>query len=90
MYGWDPGGFGLAILRNDFCDAVCRAHPALSSETLRGIAKWFYNTRLPDAFGSDEKIKEWKMLTNQQRREAMEGLGLCPTVFDILRTIPGP
>lgn len=89
MYGWEPGSFGMAILRNDFRDAVCRAHPALSAEHLREIARWFYNVRLPDAYGSNEKIESWMSLTNEQRREIMEDIRLCPTVFDILRTVPG-
>lgn len=91
MYGWEPGGFGMAILRNDFFEAVCRAHPSLTSEHLRQIARWFYNTRLPqEAYGSDEKIEEWKALSNEQRKEIMEDLKLCPTLFDVLRRTPGP
>jgi len=89
MYGWEPGGFGMAILRNDFCAAVIRAHPSLSADHIRDIAKWFYNTRLPDAFWDEEKIKAWKALSNEQRREIMIDLKLCQSVFDVLRDVPG-
>lgn len=91
MYGWEPGSLGLAILENDFCAAVCRAHPSLSAEHLRHIAKWFYNTRLPrSAYGSAKNILYWKSLSDEQRREIMEDHKLCPTVFDVLRATPGP
>jgi hypothetical protein len=91
MYGWEPGSFGMAILRNDFFAAVCHAHPSLTAEHLRDIARWFYNIRLPGAaYGSDEKINAWKKLTDEERKEIMEDLRLCPTLFDILRSVPGP
>lgn len=91
MYGIEPGGFGMAILRNDFADAVVRAHPSLTAEHLRQIARWFYNTRLPaDAYGSHEKIEAWVALSDERRREIMEDRGLCPTLFDVLRRTPGP
>lgn len=90
MYGIDPGGFGIAILRNDFCNAVCKAHVSLTSNHLRHIAIWFMNTRLPeDSHGSGEKIKQWQSLTDDQRRAAMEDVGLYPTLFDVLRSVPG-
>jgi hypothetical protein len=89
MYGWEPGSFGMAILRNDFAEAVLRAHPALKLDHLKDIAKWFYNTRLPDAFGTEENIRAWKELSNEQRKEIMIDLKLCQTVFDVLRDVPG-
>lgn len=89
MYGWEPGGFGMAVLQNDFAGAVMRAHPSISVEHLRGIALWFYNVRLPDAYGSEEKVRAWIALTDEERKEIMESLKLCPTVFDILRAVPG-
>lgn len=89
MYGWDPGSFGRAALRNDFANAVLRAHPSLSVDHLREIARWFKNTRLPDAYGSDGKIEAWQSLSNETRREIMEDLHLSPTLFSILRSVPG-
>lgn len=90
MYGYEPGGFTTAVLRNDFASAITRAHPSLTSENLRDIARWFFNVRLPDAFGTQEKIDAWRSLTNEQRQEIMEDHRLCATVFDILRGVPGP
>lgn len=91
MYGLEPGGFGMAILRNDFVDAVCRAHRSLTADHFREIALWFSNTRLPrDSYGSDDNIEKWKRLSNEERRIIMEDLKLCPTVFDVLRGVPGP
>ena len=89
MYGWEPGGFGMAVLENNFIEAVLRAHSSLTADHLRDIARWFLNTRLPDAYGSEEKVKAWIALTDEQRQEIMESLRLCPTVFDVLRAVPG-
>lgn len=86
-YGWEPGGFGMAILRNNFCDAVCRAHPSLSSENLRHIAKWFANSPPPMSFGSDTKIEAWKALTDDERRDIMIEYRLRPSVIDILKGV---
>ena len=90
-YGIEPGGFGMAVLRNDFIESVLRAHPVLQSKNLKDIARWFSNTRLPkDAWGSTEKINNWIHLPDDDRREIMEELKLCPTLFDILRSVPLP
>ena len=86
-YGIDPGSFGMAILRNDFFDAVVRAHRTLSSDHLRSISKWFLNVAPSIAFGSEEKIKEWKALSDEERRDIMIELRLRPSEFDILRGI---
>lgn len=91
MYGWEPGSFGMAILENNFFDAVLHAHHALSMDHMRGIVQWFHNTRLPRAaHGSIEKVEAWRKLSDNQRKEIMEDLRLCPTLFDILRRVPGP
>lgn len=84
-YGIDPGSFGMAILRNDFFDAVIRAHRALTSEHLRNISRWFLNVAPKIAFGSEEKIKDWKALSDEERRDIMIEWRLRPTEFDILR-----
>jgi len=87
-YGWDPGGFGMAILRNDFSGAVLRAHPALTSENLRHIAKWLSNSPPPASFGSDTKISEWQALTDEERRDIMIEYRLRPSVIDVLMGAP--
>lgn len=86
-YGWDPGGFGTAILRNDFFGAVLRAHPVLTSDHLRSIAKWFSNIPPPASFGSDAKIEAWKALIDDERRDIMIEYRLRPSVVDILRGV---
>jgi hypothetical protein len=84
-YGIDPGSFGMAVLRDSYSEAVVRAHQALTSEHLRSIAKWLYNVPPKQAFGSDEKIKQWKTFTDEARRDIMIELRLRPSEFDILR-----
>lgn len=84
-YGWDPGSFGMAILRNSFMDAVARAHRALTAEHMREIAVWFANVPPPMSFGSDAKIEAWKALTDDERRDIMIEYRLRPSVIDILK-----
>ena len=86
-YGWDPGSFGVAILRNDFAGAVLRAHRALTAECFRSIAIWFANVPPPMAFGSDAKIEAWKALTDDERRDIMIEHRLRPSVIDVLKGI---
>jgi len=84
-YGLDPGSFGMAVLRDSFSEAVVRAHRALTAKHLRHIAKWLYNIPMKQAYGSDEKVTAWKLLTDEERRDIMIELRLRPDEFEILR-----
>lgn len=87
-YGWDPGGFGMSILKNDFINAVCRAHPVLSVENLRHIAKWLINYAPTGSFASAENVKSWITKTDEERRDIMIEYQLRPSVVDILKGAP--
>lgn len=87
-YGWDPGSFGTAILRNNFMDAVARAHRHLTAECFRQMAVWFANVPPPMSFGTDAKIEAWKALTDDERRDIMIEYGLRPSVIDVLMGTP--
>ena len=84
-YGIPPGGFMTAVLCNDFCDAVCRAHPMLTAETLRSLAKWLINCAPSDSFGSADKMRRWQSLTNDERKDIMILYRLRPSVVEILK-----
>ena len=84
-YGLEPGSFGMAILRNDFMDAVCRAHPNVTSLGMRGMAKWWMNVAPPGSYGSREAITRWIAKTDEERRDIMIECKLRPSEFDILR-----
>lgn len=56
--GTKPGDFLQAVLRNDFCTAVCRADKE-NSECLVAIAQWVYNELPGPAWGSEKKVNTW-------------------------------
>jgi len=87
-YGWNPGGFGMAILRNNFMDATARAHRSLTAEHFRQIAIWFANVPPPMSFGSDAKIESWAALSDNERRDIMIEYRLRPSVIDVLMGSP--
>lgn len=87
-YGWNPGGFGMCILQNDFIGAVCRAHPLLTADHLRNIAKWLINHAPDEGYGSSRHTAEWMNKTDEERRAIMIEYRLRPDVIDILKGEP--
>ena len=83
-HGIEPGSFGMAVLSNDFYSAVARAHPSLTSASLRELANWMINTAPRDSYGSMENINKWKALSDDQRRDIMIDCKLRPSVIDVL------
>lgn len=86
-YGLSPGSFGVAVLDNDFCSAVCRSHPALTTGHLRHIAKWLMHFAPANSYGSSIRRQAWMEKTDDERREIMIECGLRPSVVDILKGI---
>jgi hypothetical protein len=84
-YGIEPGGFGMAVLSNDFAGAVCRAHAMLTANTFRDLAKWLISCAPLESYGNNENIKSWKSKTDEERRDIMIEYGLRPSVIDILK-----
>lgn len=83
-FGWEPGGFFVAVLANDCLGALTRSHPSNTMETLKNLAKWIINNCPEEAFGSYAKVDKWTRLTNEQRREILENKGLVKTPWQIL------
>lgn len=84
-YGLDPGGFCMAVLQNNFANAICRAHRSLSAECLRSISMWLMAYGPSYSYGSIEDITSWMRKTDIARRDIMIENFLRPSEFDILR-----
>ena len=56
--GLQPGGFMLAVLRNDFIDAVTRADP-INRACLHDWAMWLWNEAPSKCWGSAAKVENW-------------------------------
>lgn len=57
--GVPPGDFGVAVLTNDFAEAVARADSE-NQEHLVEIAKYVYNELPLGCWGSKEQVQNWK------------------------------
>lgn len=58
-YGYLPGGFLQALLRNDLCDAINRADQ-LNLIHLYTWAKWLQNAAPSGCYGSRENVQSWE------------------------------
>jgi hypothetical protein len=83
-YGIEPGGFGMAVLSNDFISASLRAHSALKIETFQHLAKWLMNVAPIGSYGSPEDVEDWMAKTDEDRMDIMINIRLRPSEFDIL------
>lgn len=86
-YGLEPGGFGMAVLRNDFCDAVSKAHRSLTAETFRHLAGWLDSYAPRQSWGNTKNIECWTKLNDIQRRDIMIECELRPSIVDILKGV---
>ena len=84
-YGIEPGSFGMAVLCNDFINASCRAHPALTVATFRDMAKWLVNCAPSGSYGNEETVIAWCRKSDQERLDIMIEYRLRPSVVDILK-----
>lgn len=83
-YGIEPGGFMLAVLKNDFFSAMARADHSWNGQSFKQLAKWI-DTNMPRYMrGDEEAIQEWKKKSDEERRDIMIELHLRPNEFDIL------
>jgi hypothetical protein len=87
VYGIEPGSFGMAVLKNNFCDAVCGAHRMLTADTFRDLAGWLVNYAPCQSWGDKERIEFWTNLTDVERRDIMIECRLRPSVIDILKGV---
>jgi hypothetical protein len=86
-YGIEPGGFGMAVLRNDFVGAVARAHRMLTADTFRDLAGWLDGFAPRQSWGNKENVESWMKLTSVERRDIMISYRLRPSVIDILKGV---
>lgn len=84
-FGLEPGGFGMAVLTNDFYSATTKAHPMLTADSFRDLSKWILNNAPILSYGSKENVNNWISLTDEQRRDIMIDCRLRPGVFDVLK-----
>ncbi len=84
-HGIEPGGFGMAVLHNDFMTAALLAHPALPASVFKGLAQWLKFIAPYKSYGSEQQVKEWQSFTDEQRLEIMIEHLLRPSVVEILK-----
>lgn len=87
-YGIEPGGFGMAVLHNNFYEAVNRAHRMLSADTFRDLSNWLSNCAPQGSFGDITTVSQWINRTDDQRRDEMIKTHLRPSVVDVLKGAP--
>jgi|GEM_PF-1471547 len=83
-YGLPPGGFMEAVLKNDFTSAMARADHTWNGRSFKDLARWVEKYVPHYARGTDDIMKKWMKLTDEQRRDIMIDLGLRPGEFEIL------
>lgn len=77
IYGFEPGSFFTAVLANDFFRAMQSSHPGNTIPALKNLTGWIRSTMGHGIFwGSEEVVKNWLSLTEEQRREKLELLHL--------------
>jgi len=64
---WEPGGFLMAVLRNDLYGAAAKADYVNRAE-LSNIAMWIINNAPYGSYGDHETIKDWLNRGHHQQR----------------------
>lgn len=54
-----PGGFLVAVLRNDLQDALARVDDDITAEQLRVLVRWVYQYVPSHAWGSKDRVEAW-------------------------------
>jgi len=67
IHGMAPGGFLLAVLKNNLYDAVSRAD-SVNSVSLSNIVRWIHSYAPMESYGNSEMIKHWCNNTNDIRK----------------------
>lgn len=82
VHGYNPGSCFTSVLANDFAGAIQRSHPANTIEAFKALTGWINDTVPAEAYGSYKEVSDWCYLTNDARREILEGLSLVYSVED--------
>lgn len=93
VHGFEPGSFFSALLANDMFRAMASSHPANSISALKNLTGWIRSTMGYGIFwGSEDVVSNWLKMTDEQRREKLELLGLVipekDEIFMILKGEP--
>ena len=65
-HGIPPGGFLLAVLGNDLCEACARADDG-NARALAAIVAYLYNETPAGCWGSPERVADWLTAKSQER-----------------------
>ena len=89
IHGFEPGSFFSAVLANDFFRAMQSSHPANSIPALKKLTGWIRSTMGHGIFwGSQEVVDAWLKMTDQERREKLELLGMVfPEQDEIIKIL---
>lgn len=68
---WEPGGFLMAVLRNDLYAAATKADYVNGPE-LANIVKWIINNAPYGSYGDHEVVKDWLNKGYHQQRYEKE------------------
>lgn len=75
--GFDPGGFWSAVLSNDWFKAIQRSHPRNDIQSLKSASAWIQASWPRSSWGSSEIVDQWLRLTDDERRQHLENVGLA-------------
>jgi hypothetical protein len=77
VHGFEPGSFYSALLANDMFLAMTHSHPANTVVMLKKLTAWIRSTMSRGIlWGSEEVVKNWIKMSDNQRREKLELLNL--------------
>lgn len=85
-YGYHPGSFFEALLQNNFIFAAVTSASRNDWNEVQEFGIWLSECAPPECYGSIENVKKWIAMSDDQRREYSESVGLIDTVWDKLNT----
>lgn len=91
VHGFEPGSFFSALLANDLFRAMQSSHPSNSVNELKKLTAWIRSTMGHGIFwGSEEVVKNWLKMSDEERREKLELLRLVlPEKDEIVMILKG-
>ena len=91
VHGFEPGSFFSALLANDLFRAMASSHPSNSVNELKKLTAWIRSTMGHGIFwGSEEVVKNWLKMSDEERREKLELLRLViPEKDEIVMILKG-
>lgn len=82
VHGFEPGSFFTSVLANDFAGAIQHSHPANTITALKGLVGWMQAAMPECAYGSYQNVKNWTVMSPEQRRAELVKNDLVFTVED--------